>query len=180
MHANILAALLACVRVLAALSCSEAFQVSAMLDAAMHLVDDGFLRFSDDPLDLVSKGCKRSLRAPPFTAFQAAIAACFTTISFSVGRDALSAKSIALRRSAILTPKRVLATEFSTLCVATSSPVWGCSGFRRARRVTHALHWTFPMTSDLAIVDNSLPLDILVAKRRTTPALRRRSISIVA
>ena len=130
MLASFLAAVLACVRVLAALSCSEAFQVSAMLCAAMHLVEDGLLRFSVDPLDLESKGSKRSLRAPPFAAFQAETAACFTTISLSVGSVALSAKSVALRRSAVLTPKSVRATVFSTLCVATSSPEWGCAACR--------------------------------------------------
>ena len=114
----------------AALNCSEAFQVSAMLYAAMHLVEDGLLRFSDDPLDMELKGCKRSWRATPLAAFHAAIAACLTTISLSVGRDDLSPKSIALRQSALLTPKSVLATVFNSLCVATSSPVWGCCGFR--------------------------------------------------
>ena len=94
MLANFFATVLACVRVLAALSRSEAFQVSAMLDTVMHLVDDSLLWFSDDPLDLVSKGCKRSRRVPPFAAFHTATAACFY-------------------------PKSGFAAVFSALCIAT-------------------------------------------------------------
>ena len=49
----------------------EFFHASAMLTAARHPTDVGFLRFRCDPLVLPSKGSKRSvfhaLRADPFT-----------------------------------------------------------------------------------------------------------------
>ena len=92
MLANFLAAALACVRVVADLICSDAFQTSAMLVASMHLFDMAFSGSSGVLVFGRRTAVVRSCRAPPLTAFNTATAICLTTISFRAGRAALSAK----------------------------------------------------------------------------------------
>ena len=174
------AALLASVSEVASLNAWEAFQVFAMLVAAMQRWEIGCLRFLVEALERSSYVVSSPSKALPWTAFQLESAACRTTISFTLGILYLSKRSSTLKCSALVWPNRVLARSFKAtwagpLDAESTFPFAGA--LKRAGRVTNALHCRRPIINDFPISLRSFPRGNWQARFLTRPSLLCRSFS---
>ena len=134
----------------------------------MQLGVTALTRSDDAPLVRVSKPWRRPASAPPFAAFHAETADCWTTISFKLGRPVRSRRSLILTCSARRTPSKTRARSLIATWSSRASLGTVSSSERRTRRVTQAVPWILPTTRAQAAAFRRGPLEISTRSLRMT------------